>query len=136
MGAAEARAFRVLIVEDTPDRQAVLKSLYKNQAWVLVHTGQRALKLLGAFTFDIVSLDYNLAGDLTGADVAAGLLAHVAAGRRVVVHSQNPRGVTRILEILPGAIAYPVAKMARSNLRVRRLRAGIDSEGPKYDFAG
>jgi len=135
MGVADARPFRVLIVEDTADRQDVLKSLYKNQAWVMVHTGRRALKLLEAYEFDIVSLDYNLADELTGADVAAALRPHVAAGGRVVVHSQNPRGVARIREILPDAIAYPVAKMARSNLRMRRLRAGVDAEGPRYDFS-
>ncbi len=64
------------------------------------------------------------------------LREHLAAGRRVVVHSQNPRGVLRILELLPGAIPYPVAKMARSNLRARRLRAGIDANGPDYDLPG
>jgi CheY-like chemotaxis protein len=95
---ADVRLFRVLIVEDTSDRQGVLRSLYKNQAWVMVHTGRRALKLLEAYEFDIVSLDYNLADELTGADVAA-------------------------------------APMARSNERMRRLRAGVDAEGPRYDFS-
>jgi CheY-like chemotaxis protein len=129
------RPFRVLIIEDTPDRQEVLKSLYKNQAWVLVHTGRRALTLLAAYDFDIVSLDYNLDGELTGADVAPALGPHVARGCRVVVHSQNPQGVAEIQRVLPDVIALPVAKMSSSNQRMKRLRAGIDAHGPGYDFA-
>ena len=62
-------ALRVLIVEDTPQRQEVLTALYRAHAWVLVHTGRRAQVLLEAYDFDLLSLDYNLRGDLTGEDV-------------------------------------------------------------------
>jgi CheY-like chemotaxis protein len=129
------RPFRVLLIEDTAERQAILKSLYRNQAWVLVSTGRRALTLLSAFEFDIVSLDYNLGDDLTGADLAKALQGRMSAGTRVVVHSMNPKGAKAIQAILPDAIVYPLSRMARSNVRMKKLRAGIDSLGPQYDFA-
>jgi DNA-binding response OmpR family regulator len=124
----------VLLVEDTPDRQEILTSLYKNQAWILVHTGRRALTLLSAFVFDIVSIDYNLGDDLTGVDVVRALRQSESAGCLVVVHSLNPRGAAEILAIAPEAIAYPVSKMARSNAVMKTLRAGVDALGPKFDF--
>ena len=55
---------RILILEDTPERQEILKQLYRDHAWVLVHTAQRAIRLLEAFEFDLVSLDYDLAGEV------------------------------------------------------------------------
>jgi CheY-like chemotaxis protein len=124
---------RVLIIEDTPDRQAVLTSLFRNQAWVLVHTGRRALTLLEAFPFDLVSLDYNLGDELTGADVAR-RLASLSPAPRVIIHSMNPRGAAAIQEILADALPYPVSRMARSNARMKQLRAGIDTLGASYDF--
>ena len=56
---------RVLLVEDTKDRQHILTSLYKKHAWILVNTGERAITLLNAYDFDIVSLDYNLGGQVS-----------------------------------------------------------------------
>src|SRR4028118_477615 len=44
-----------------------------SHAWILVHTGQRAIGLLKASDFDIISLDYNLRGELNGAGVAQAL---------------------------------------------------------------
>lgn len=40
---------KVLIVEDIEERQKVLTSLYRAQAWVLVTTGQRTIKLVSAY---------------------------------------------------------------------------------------
>ena len=54
-------ALRILIVEDTPERQEVLTSLCKEHAWIMVHTAPRALKLLEAYDFDLIFLDYDLA---------------------------------------------------------------------------
>src|SRR5689334_4011682 len=63
----------VLIVEDTLDRQATLMSLYRDHAWILVHTARRACRMLDAYDFDLVSLDYNLAGPGDGTTIAAHL---------------------------------------------------------------
>jgi len=64
---------RVLLVEDVQECQQILTSLYRSHAWILVHTGQRAIGLLKASDFDIISLDYNLRGELNGAGVAQAL---------------------------------------------------------------
>ncbi|MBW4601617.1 MAG: hypothetical protein KME29_19100 [Calothrix sp. FI2-JRJ7] len=39
---------------------------------MLVNTRRRAIMLLNAYDFDIISLDYNLCGELTGASLASG----------------------------------------------------------------
>ena len=125
---------RILILEDTPERQEILKQLYRDHAWVLVHTAQRAIRLLEAFEFDLVSLDYDLAGEVTGDEVAR----HISDGTnrhvRVVVHSMNPLGRNRIREFLPGATVLPVASMTKTNKRFRRLREALD-QGPAFDWS-
>lgn len=125
---------RVLLVEDTPERQTILKTLYRAHAWVLVETGQRAVTLLSAFEFDMVSLDYNLRGELTGADVAQAIAAGANRNARVIVHSLNLRGVEKITAILPDAVLYPVSKMTRSNAVFKRLQHGLNTAGVDYDW--
>ena len=49
---------RVLIVEDRAERQEVLRQLFRDHAWVLVHTAARAVRLVQAYRFDLVALDY------------------------------------------------------------------------------
>lgn len=118
---------RVLIVEDTPERQEVLTQLFRAHAWMLVHTGRRAITLLKAYDFDLLSLDYNLRGELTGETVARALLDTRNASVRVLVHSLNPRGRARILEIIPQAVVYPESRMVRSNEVFKQLRASLDA---------
>jgi CheY-like chemotaxis protein len=125
---------RVLLVEDTEDRQKILVSLYRAHAWVLVHTSARAIKLLSVYDFDIISLDYDLQGEATGADVAEALAGSRNRGARVVVHSQNPAGARRIHEILPDAVLYPISKMVRSNAVAHALRAAIDEQGAAFGW--
>lgn len=85
-------------------RQQILTSLYKAHAWILVNTGQRAITLLNAYDFDIISIDYNLRGELNGAEVAQALKCSRNKNTRSIVHSLNPKGVKSILAILPDAI--------------------------------
>lgn len=130
-----ARApMRVLIVEDNPERQQILTALYRAHAWVLVHTGPRAITLLNAFEFDLVTLDYHLAGELTGADVARSLLESRNRGACLVIHSMNSAGAEEILGLLPNAVAFPISKMTRSNAVFKRLRERIDSLGSAYEW--
>ncbi|MCE9571585.1 MAG: hypothetical protein K8W52_00365 [Deltaproteobacteria bacterium] len=116
---------RVLLVEDTRERQAILTSLFRDHAWILTHTAARACRLLDVYAFDLVALDYNLAGPGTGADVARHLRSSASAAARVVIHSMNPRGRAAIAELLPDATVLPVARIARSNRALRSLRAAI-----------
>jgi CheY-like chemotaxis protein len=125
---------RVLIVEDTPERQEILTALYRAHAWVLVQTGRRAITLLNAYDFDVISLDYNLRGDLTGADVAGAIAVSRNRDARVVIHSLNPRGVAELLRILPNAVVYPVSKMVRTNQHFKRLVAGVNEQGTAFDW--
>lgn len=127
-------SLRVLIVEDTEERQQILTSLYRAHAWILVYTGRRALSLLDAYDFDIISLDYNLRGDLTGADVSRAISCSRNKDARIVIHSMNVKGAGQIAKILPQAVHFPVSKMARSNQAFKHLRNKIDELGAAYDW--
>lgn len=120
---------RVLILEDIEERQKILAGLYRSHAWIWVKTGRRAITMLDAYDFDIISLDYNLAGELNGADVAEHLKKSRNQKAKVIVHSLNPRGAIAIKEIIPNAILYPVSKMVRSNRAFKNLRTQIDELG-------
>ena len=125
---------RVLVIEDNPERQEILTRLYRNHAWVLAHTGRRAVTLLQAYRFDLVSLDYHLAGDLTGADVAQALLATRNSAARLVIHSMNPAGAAEIARLLPGAVVFPISKMIKSNRTFNTLCRGIDTLGVDFGW--
>lgn len=126
---------RVLIVEDIDPRQKILTSLYRSHAWVLVNTGQRAIKLILAYDFDIISLDYNLRGDFNGADVAEEIMRSRNQNTKVIIHSMNPKGAMQIKQILPHAVCYPISKMVRSNTAFKYLRERIDELGTNWDWA-
>lgn len=118
-------ALRVLIVEDTPDRQKTLVRLYREHAWVLVNTARRAISLLDAYTFDLISLDYDLAGPEKGDLVAAHICNSASAQALVIVHSMNARGAQRIVAELPDAAAVPLSKITRDNGTFNRLRSQL-----------
>ena len=130
----QKKSLRVLIVEDTEERQKILISLYRAHAWVLATTGRRAVSLLNAYDFDIISLDYNLRGGWTGADVAQALAASRNKNTRVIIHSMNPKGAVGIAQFLPEAIQFPVSKMVRSNRGFKSLREKIDKLGAAHDW--
>lgn len=92
---------KVLLIEDTEERQKTLTSLYRSHAWVLVNTGKRAIILLQAYDFGIISIDYNLRGELNGADVAQFIKFSRNQNVRIIIHSLNPKGARSILAILP-----------------------------------
>ncbi len=127
-------ALRVIIIEDTKERQDVLTALYRSHAWVLVNTGHRAVTLINAYDFDVISIDYNLDGEFTGADVARAIAASRNKNARVVVHSMNDKGAQEIAGILPHAVRYPVSRMIRSNQVFKQLRNKIDELGSAYDW--
>jgi DNA-binding NarL/FixJ family response regulator len=100
----------------------------------LAHTGRRAITLLNAYDFDVISLDYNLRGELSGADVAEAIADSRNKEARIVVHSMNHRGAERIAQILPQAALFPVSRMARSNQAFKRLRSKLDELGAGFDW--
>ncbi|KAF3885170.1 MULTISPECIES: cyclic-phosphate processing receiver domain-containing protein [Nostocales] len=77
---------KVLPIEDTEERQRILTALYRSQAWVLVNTGKRAITLLKAYDFDIIFIDYNLRGELNGADVAQFIKSSRNQNARIIIH--------------------------------------------------
>lgn len=125
---------RVLIVEDTPDRQQVLRSLARDHAWVLVHTADRAICLLDAYDFDLILLDFDLAGTKRGDSVAESLARSRNAGSKVIVHSMNAPGAHQIAAFLPDAERVPISRMTASNNVFRRIRQEL-AKGVDIDWA-
>jgi CheY-like chemotaxis protein len=116
------RVLRILIVEDGPERQAILQRLAKDHAWILASTAARAVRLLESYPFDLVFLDYDLAGDARGDRVAGAIRRSQNARARVIVHSQSAPGAKRIAAVLPEADLVPLSKITRSNATFKRLR--------------
>ncbi|MGK7902137.1 MAG: cyclic-phosphate processing receiver domain-containing protein [Hormoscilla sp.] len=130
----ETPPLRILIVEDTADRQEILRSLYRAHAWVMVDSSHRAISLIRAYSFDLISLDYNIQGEEEGDAVARAILETANRTARIIIHSMNPKGSALISSILPDAIAFPVNKMIASNARFKQLRERIDREGIAFDW--
>ena len=118
---------KILIVEDTPARQEVLKQLCKDHAWVLVHTAWRAITLIQAYEFDLIFLDYDLAGLEKGDAVAAALAQSPNREAKVIVHAMNAAGAQKIHALLPQADLVPLSKMTKDNTTFKRLRAQLAS---------
>ena len=129
----------MLIVEDTPQRQEILSNLFRDHAWILVHTVQRALRLLEHYDFDLILLDYDLAGEGKGDRVARGIVNSRNAEAKVIIHSMNAIGAQKTMNILPDAEFVPISKMTKSNAVFKRLRQefakGVDIDW-SYVFSG
>jgi len=133
------KIMRVLIVEDKIERQEILSNLYRAHAWILVHTAARAINLLRAYDFDLISLDYDLAGPSKGEEIAAIIPETRNANARVLIHSMNDVGAKRIMELLPKAEFVPISKITRDNATFKRAREevwrGLDLDWG-YVFSG
>lgn len=128
------QSVRVLIVEDSPLRKQILCNLYRDHAWILVHTAARAKCLLDTYDFDLVSLDFDLAGRGKGDEVALHLRDSRNAAVQVIVHSDNAPGAARIKSILPNAVYVPISKITKSNAVFKKLRHELNN-GPKINWA-
>jgi CheY-like chemotaxis protein len=118
----EQRVLRILIVEDTFERQKILRDLYKGHAWILVNTVNRAICLLDSYDFDLISLDFDLPGGKKADEVASFIHRSRNAKAKVIIHAMNNQGAKRILEILPNAEVVPLSKMIRNNTTFKRLQ--------------
>ncbi len=125
---------RILLVEDTPERQKALIHLYKDHAWILANTARRARDLLSAYEFDIVSLDYDLAGPGKGDEVARHLGNSRSAAALVIIHSMNTPGAKKIMKEIPSAVHVPFSKITRDNKTFKKLKAQLKN-GTKIDWA-
>lgn len=124
---------KILIVEDSPERQKILCNLYREHAWVLVHTAARANRLLSAYDFDLVSLDYDLAGEEKGDRVADFLCRSRNSKCKVIIHAMNSQGAVKIRETLPNAEYVPISKMTKNNRIFKRIRQEL-SKGVNIDW--
>lgn len=118
----DTKNLRVLIVEDQPERQNCLKRFFKDHSLVLAQIPKRAIRLLEAFAFDLISLDSNLAGPGQYGDVAAFVSESRNAKDKAMVHSVNAPDANQILALIPGAELIPITKMTRDNRTLRRFK--------------
>ncbi|MEW6533582.1 MAG: response regulator [Thermodesulfobacteriota bacterium] len=123
------KLLRVLIVENSPGRQEVLRNLYRDHAWILVNTAARANRLLDAYDFDLVSLDFDLDGGARGDQVALHLRDSRNAAVTVIVHSDNHPGANKIKAILPSAACVPFSKITKSNSIFKKVRRELAENG-------
>lgn len=121
----QPKVLRVLIVEDTPRRQELLRQLYREHAWVLTPDAAHAARLVAAYDFDLISLDYDLEGPDTGEAVAEALMVSRNALTPVLVHSMNPDGAALLAIILPHAQGVPIDVLVGSHRTAEAVRAAL-----------
>ena len=129
----QEKTLRVLLVEDTPRRQKLLQKVFRDHAWITVHTAARAIRFLTVYNFDLIMLDFDLAGKEKGEDVALFISQSRNASAKIIVHSMNFQKAKRIVEVLPQAVLVPLSKMTRDNATIRRLRLEL-SKGVEIDW--
>jgi len=111
--------------DDFENRIAWFQSAYKDHNLVYALDAVTALDILSKRKFDLIFLDHDLGGDFlqdsndlnTGYQVAKGLLQTINAETNVIVHSWNPAGAKRMLNILQGrargrALCYPFGRFS------------------------
>lgn len=128
----ECQPLRVLIVEDSLERLALLRNLYVGHTVSAADTCASAEALLRGETFDLVHLDYDL-GQETSVTFARKLASNTA-GALVVIHSDNPAGATQLQTLLPDALIVPISILRRSAPELSRLKSALAATGS--DFSG
>ena len=113
---------KVLLVEDSEERVTALRQLYHQHSVIVRRNAEEAIATLAAESVDLVHLDYDLQGDLTGEEVARFLL-ETQKKVPVIVHSENPQGLAAIKAVLPSALAVPISTLRRKEGDVARLKA-------------
>jgi len=91
----------------------------------MVHTAARAIRLVNAFDFDLISLDFDLAGPENGDSVARAIRVSRNANTPVLIHSMNAPAAVRLADLLPHAACVPIATIFRSNAEVKRVREAL-----------
>ena len=129
----ENQILRVLILEDTPERQEILKNLAKDHAWILINTANRAIRYIKAYDFDLIFLDYDLDGVERGDIVASAINDSRNKNTKVIIHSMNSGGAELIGKILPRAEVVPISKMIKNNTTFKRLRQAL-KQGTDIDW--
>lgn len=124
---------KALLIEDNPERQEILINLFKDHAWILANSAHRAIRLLKAYEFDLVFLDYDLAGPDKGDEVARYLSTQEIKKPQVIIHSMNDPGVQRILAWLPHANSIPFSKIIRDNRTFKKIRTEL-AKGPDINW--
>ena len=106
--------FNILLVEDSPDRQDVLKNLYKFHQTEIAQNCNDTLYMLKVKTYDIVHLDYDLDAESTS-EMVAHYLKKQSLKCIVIIHSENPDGVEKLQKILPRSFVIPFSHFASKN---------------------
>ncbi len=127
------KILRVLIVEDTPRRQQLLQKVFRDHAWITVHTAARAIRYLSVYDFDLILLDFDLEGKEKGSEIAAFIRQSQNAKAKIIVHSMNFLKAKQITVILPQAVLVPLSKMTKDNRTIKRLRHQL-SQGAEIDW--
>ncbi len=121
---------RVLVVENSPDRQQILRALFRDHAWIMVNTAKRAIIMVDSYRFDLIVLDYDLDGPGNGYDVACAISNSQNAATMVLIHAMNSMGARRITEVLPHARWVPFSRLVKNNTTFKRIRKTLGQGVP------
>jgi len=120
--------FNILVVEDSKDRMDFFKELYRLQNAAFVGNVSKAIGLLRTQKFDIIQLDYDLENGSNSEDVAS-FIGDNDMKSIVIIHSEHPEGVEKLLKILPSAFPIPYSVFSSKNSFSSQLKPLICQSG-------
>ena len=118
----------ILIIEDKEDRIETLKTLYSTFKPRVASEVEIAKDILSSNSFDLVHLDYDL--NETTTEELAGSFSEET---KVVIHSENTKGVKLLLNLIENSIAIPFHKFVGKSPELSHLKAVL-STGVKRDI--
>lgn len=124
---ADAVSTRVLVIEDVPETQMLLKAAMRSEGWEveLVRTGEEGLDLVGSYAPHVVILDLMLPG-IDGVETCRRLRA--VSDAYVIMVTSRTEEVDRVVGLSVGADDYvtkpfsPRELIARVKAMMRRPR--------------
>ncbi|MEX2664240.1 cyclic-phosphate processing receiver domain-containing protein [Candidatus Uabimicrobium amorphum] len=128
------KILRILIVEDLPERQQQICNMYKEHAWVTTTISTHAIRLVNAYDFDLIHLDYNLAEQTTGLEVAECLAKSRNAQTQVVIHSMNPDGAKKMSQLIVNVEVIPISKLLKKDIYTKRLKEQLKKEQVNWNY--
>jgi DNA-binding response OmpR family regulator len=104
---------RILFLDDDLNRTKQFEAETSGHVVYTCETADEAIQLLKAHSFELASLDHDLAGEVfvpsdekSGYEVAK-YISKECSHIGVIVHSFNPDGAKNMLRVLPNAVYFP-----------------------------
>jgi DNA-binding response OmpR family regulator len=121
---------KVLVLDDEPHRHQIFREHLSAEDVRYVWTAVEAVQALLSEHFDLVLLDHDLGLDDPGdgCDVAQSLVETPNSEAIVIVHSDNPYGAHRMLQVLRNARSIPWHDQRNLWASIEAVRVSVERQ--------